>query len=42
MKVIAAIPIFLRLYGFHRRGGKTIHAALRLAARAFELEKHLH
>jgi hypothetical protein len=36
MKFIAAIPVFFRLYGFHRRGGKQVAAAVRLSARAFE------
>jgi len=36
MKFVAAIPVFFRLYGFHRRGGKQVTAAVRLSARAFE------
>lgn len=36
MKTIAVIPVFFRLYGFHRRGGKQFAAAVRLSARAFE------
>ena len=35
MKFLAAIPIFIRLYGFHRRGGKQVGTAVRLSARAF-------
>jgi len=30
--------VFLRLFDFHLRGGKTIRASLRLAARAFNSE----
>lgn len=35
MRFLAAIPIFIRLYGFHRRGGKQVVVAARLSARAF-------
>lgn len=40
MKFLAAIPIFIRLYGFHRRGGKQVAAAVRLSARAFQSPFH--
>ncbi|BEV15102.1 hypothetical protein HBDW_18900 [Herbaspirillum sp. DW155] len=36
MKFLAAILVFIRLYGFHRRGGKQVSAAVRLSARAFD------
>lgn len=36
MRFLAAVPVFFRLYGFHRRGGKQVAAAVRLSARAFE------
>jgi len=37
MKIASALRVFFRLYTFHRRGGKRAYAALRLAARAFDL-----
>jgi hypothetical protein len=30
------LTIFLRLYGFHRRGGKPFGTSIRLASRAFQ------
>lgn len=30
--------VFVRLFGFHLRGGKTVRASLRLASRAFKYE----
>jgi len=38
MKFLAAIPVFIRLYGFHRRGGKKVAVAVRLSLRAFDRE----
>ena len=38
MKFIAAIPVFIRLCGFHRRGGKQFAVAVRLSLRAFDRE----
>jgi hypothetical protein len=32
------IVVFIRLYGFHRRGGKPFTASVRLALRAFNKE----